>query len=160
MCNKKVLWVIILWFAIIFGFVLEQETIIQKGGEVLLNVKPYDPRDLLRGDYINLTYDINTIPKERFRRTSDSYVYVLLKTDENNVAHYSSYTYKKPKSGLFIKGKTTGNFWNDKMGVKYGIESYFIKQKTGYEIEKRLARGGLARVRINKSGRAKIVELL
>ncbi|PDQ18064.1 hypothetical protein CN311_26830 [Mesorhizobium sanjuanii] len=36
--------------------------ILRDGKEVLLKVEPVDPRDLLRGDYISLGYDISRIP--------------------------------------------------------------------------------------------------
>ncbi|MET2826439.1 GDYXXLXY domain-containing protein [Mesorhizobium shangrilense] len=36
--------------------------ILRNGKEVLLKVEPIDPRDLLRGDYILLGYDISRIP--------------------------------------------------------------------------------------------------
>ncbi|UVK36591.1 GDYXXLXY domain-containing protein [Mesorhizobium sp. AR10] len=36
--------------------------ILRDGKEVLLKVEPIDPRDLLRGDYIILSYDISRIP--------------------------------------------------------------------------------------------------
>ena len=36
--------------------------ILRDGKEILLKVEPIDPRDLLRGDYIVLSYDISRIP--------------------------------------------------------------------------------------------------
>lgn len=36
--------------------------ILRNGKEVLLKIEPVDPRDLLRGDYIILGYDISRIP--------------------------------------------------------------------------------------------------
>jgi uncharacterized membrane-anchored protein len=36
--------------------------ILRNGKEVLLKIEPVDPRDLLRGDYIVLGYDISRIP--------------------------------------------------------------------------------------------------
>ncbi|RRI02338.1 hypothetical protein EH240_12815 [Mesorhizobium tamadayense] len=36
--------------------------ILRNGKEVVLKIEPVDPRDLLRGDYISLGYDISRIP--------------------------------------------------------------------------------------------------
>ncbi len=36
--------------------------ILRNGAEVLLKVEPVDPRDLLRGDYVSLGYEISRIP--------------------------------------------------------------------------------------------------
>ena len=45
------------------GWMIAGRTAILRGGhEVLLKVQPVDPRDLLRGDYVWLGYDISTIP--------------------------------------------------------------------------------------------------
>ena len=38
--------------------------LLRNGQEVLLKVEPVDPRDLLRGDYVRLGYEISRIPVE------------------------------------------------------------------------------------------------
>lgn len=46
----------------ILGYMIEgRASILRSGTEVLLKTAPVDPRDLLRGDYVILTYDISTI---------------------------------------------------------------------------------------------------
>lgn len=42
--------------------IASRAAILRNGKEVLLNLEPVDPRDLLRGDYIVLGYDISRIP--------------------------------------------------------------------------------------------------
>jgi uncharacterized membrane-anchored protein len=47
----------------ILGSMIEgRASILRSGTEVLLKTAPVDPRDLLRGDYVVLSYDISTIP--------------------------------------------------------------------------------------------------
>jgi uncharacterized membrane-anchored protein len=47
----------------ILGSMIEgRASILRSGTEVLLKTAPVDPRDLLRGDYVILSYDISTIP--------------------------------------------------------------------------------------------------
>ena len=36
--------------------------VLRSGTEVLLRIQPVDQRDLLRGDYVSLRYDIDRIP--------------------------------------------------------------------------------------------------
>ena len=36
--------------------------ILRDGREIVLKVEPVDPRDLLRGDYVRLCYEISSIP--------------------------------------------------------------------------------------------------
>ena len=48
---------------VILGSMIEgRASILKSGTEVLLKTAPVDPRDLLRGDYVVLSYDISTIP--------------------------------------------------------------------------------------------------
>ena len=51
----------IFWLIIIGGFVAYQEFTLKTGQEVLLKVQPVDPRDLFRGDYVVLRYDITRV---------------------------------------------------------------------------------------------------
>jgi uncharacterized membrane-anchored protein len=47
----------------ILGYLVESRAAILRGGsQVLLKSIPVDPRDLLRGDYVILSYDISSIP--------------------------------------------------------------------------------------------------
>ena len=61
--NKKNLFVIIaiFWLVIIGGFVAYKEFTLKTGDEILLKTLPVDPRDLFRGDYVILRYEIGTI---------------------------------------------------------------------------------------------------
>lgn len=42
--------------------IASRAAILRNGQEVLLKVEPVDPRDLLRGDYVSLGYDISAVP--------------------------------------------------------------------------------------------------
>ena len=63
--KKLVLAAIVLALAQI-GFlswmIAGRAAILRNGQEVLLKVEPIDPRDLLRGDYVRLGYEIRNVP--------------------------------------------------------------------------------------------------
>lgn len=42
--------------------VADRMQILREGTEVILQTQPVDPRDLLRGDYVVLRYDISQLP--------------------------------------------------------------------------------------------------
>jgi uncharacterized membrane-anchored protein len=42
--------------------ILARAAVLRDGREILLKVEPVDPRDLLRGDYVRLGYEISRIP--------------------------------------------------------------------------------------------------
>ena len=119
----------IFWLVIIFGFIAFKEFTLQTGEEVLLKPRPIDPRDLFRGDYVILTYEIstldaNTLQKDVTEFKQDDKVYVSLnKVDNYGVA--SGVYINKPKDGLFIKG-TVKDVQGSRLNIEYCIKNYFF----------------------------------
>lgn len=152
--------VVSLWLSIISIFVITQEYTLRTGKEVLLRTVPVDPRDLLRGDYVILNYEISQIPKYAKYDYNET-VYVLLKTNNKNIAGVKQVLYKKPEKGLYLEGKigtcpSTIPFFRGGKCIGYGIESYFVKEGSGRELEKSLSDGALVKVAIDKNGKAKV----
>src|SRR4029077_13511649 len=55
--------VVALLQTIVLGYWIESRAaILAYGTDVLLKTAPVDPRDLLRGDYVTLNYDISRVP--------------------------------------------------------------------------------------------------
>lgn len=158
---RKYAYIIIsLWLFLICVFVMRNEYILQTGREVLLKTVPVDPRDLLRGDYVILNYEISQYPMDRNYNFNDT-VYVLLRTNNKNIASIKSVVKYKPENELFLKGKighcaSTIPFFRGGKCVEYGIESYFVKEGTGLKLEKDLRNGALVKVAIDKNGNAKV----
>lgn len=74
---KSVVSVIIFWTVLLFGFVLTKEYTLSEGEEILLKIAPKDPRDLFRGDYVVLTFDINEIDLSTVQPLYDEYGYEM-----------------------------------------------------------------------------------
>ncbi len=156
--KKIVLGIIIFWTAILAIFILSNASPLFVGREVLLKTVPVDPRDLLRGDYVTLSYEISAPQNLKTDNLkSDSTVYVVLKVDEDNVATVDYVNSEVPHNEFFIKGKVR-NKWRAR--VEYGIESYFVKEGSGRVLERKLAKGAFAKVVIDKNGKAKIKGLV
>jgi len=87
--NKKIfLGIGILWIIIILGFVAFKEFTLKTGEEVMLKTMPVDPRDLFRGDYVILSYeignlDIGSLPTNSANFRVNDQVYVALIKEEN-----------------------------------------------------------------------------
>jgi uncharacterized membrane-anchored protein len=128
----------------------QRECVLRTGKTVYLRTIPVDPRDLFRGDYVRLRYEISNIECEKMQdglkslivsneyrdKNKDKKVYAILEIDEDNIANVVSVTDKKPEKGkLFIRGRVErlGNF----LFVRYGIEAYFMQQGTGKDLERR-----------------------
>ena len=153
--GKSIFCIIIGWSAVIIALVLYNIFPLLMGKEVLLEIRPVDPRDLLRGDYVTLDFNISHYGQYRLPYRD---INVILKTDENNVAEIAFVTQDNDKSlekELYLKGTVTRN------RIKYGIESYFVKEKTGREIERKInsSSKSYARVKIAPNGKAKVIGL-
>lgn len=79
------------------------------GTRVLLRTEPVDPRDLFRGDYVQLTYGITNLDidqlgaREDFRRNER--VYVLLQREADGTYRPTALRTIGPASGTYIQGR-------------------------------------------------------
>jgi len=66
MRTKLIIAAILIQFLVLGWMACEREWIVRNGPTVWLRTAPIDPRDLFRGDYVTLGYEISTIPAEKF----------------------------------------------------------------------------------------------
>jgi uncharacterized membrane-anchored protein len=162
MIHKKFLLIGLFWLLIFGGFIGAKEYTLQTGKEILLKTRPVDPRDLFRGDYVVLSYDISsidlaTINSDRSIFNPGEEVYVSL-DDQGGCARPIKIDSVSPKDGIFMKGKINTVYGNN-LTIEYGIESYFVPEGKGREIESK--RGQLVvRAAADKSGNSAIKSLL
>ena len=121
------------------------------GKSVILKTQPVDPFDLLRGQYLIINYEINTIDLPTEAKEGDT-VYVSLKEGTDKLWHADKISLNKPENDVFIKG-TAKQRWQG-IGVEYGIEQYF------FERDAHIPRMDSVKVKVDGSGQARIVELL
>ncbi len=163
--------------ALIQTFVLswmvwDRAILLREGREVRLAVVPVDPRDLLRGDYVILSFNISRIDTlqidvdRRFSRGNP--IYVGLAKSENGQWDVISATHQRPQVNsdiVFIKGKVTSVSKSQNasqlLTIKYGMEKYFIPEGDGPRLEKLRSEKILSIVAaISDSGEAGIKALL
>lgn len=133
---------------------------------ILLRVVPVDPRDLFRGDYVNLSYEISRPPSgpSEGLQTSPALtdrrdwqgreVYVTLAPDADGEHYHASRfsTAVPPPRTLFIAGTVT-----DRFRITYGIESYFVEEGEGKKYEEAIREHRLsAEVAVNSKGQAQL----
>jgi uncharacterized membrane-anchored protein len=122
----------------IVGLAAGRELTLGTGHEVILRTAPRDPRDLLRGDYVVLGYEISTI--EDFRAvglglTPGETVYVRLIESGGRWAAYGIDRRPTDKLDTTIRGIVT-RATDDQILVTYGIEQFFVPEGRGHEIER------------------------
>ncbi len=139
--------VALLWMA------LSREYIVQTGEVIKIQTAPIDPRDLFRGDFVRLEYDLSVLPASLLdvyladqELKKGQVVYVTLQKDSRGLVMPLSVSDTKPNGNkLYMKGRLTRNWAKNKYGsstleLKYGIEQYFVEQGRGIDIENRRGR--------------------
>lgn len=154
--NKAFIIIGVLWLVIILGFIGVKELNLSSGTEVLLKTQPVDPRDLFRGDYVILTYEISRLDVPPSVAEGDT-VYVPLDLVEGYGVSRAVQT-TKPE-GLFIKGEVE-SVYSSTARISYGIESYFVPEGEGLELERARGDDLEVRVAIDNSGNAIIKDVI
>lgn len=130
--------------------IIGRAAILQNGKEIVLKTAPVDPRDLLRGDYVRLGYDITSIPTNsitdigsRDVTGEDEPIYVLLKKQPDGLWTLQSASFTQPAAPAspdeaVIRGAVRGG-WNlgpdTSVMAEYGIERYYVPEGEGLAIE-------------------------
>jgi uncharacterized membrane-anchored protein len=151
---------------ILLGMAVQPLLTLFWGQEILLETRPFDPRDIFRGDYVNLSYQIEEVPIEKFpakllslsENTNEKTDYrkvqkvygVLKETNGYMVIDYI--TLEKPKDKIFIKGNLpvyNAFLYRDKNSnypvfVNFGLDKYFVPENTGTELEDASRQGKIA----------------
>lgn len=129
----------------------DRVSLIKHGREIALQVIPIDPRDVFRGEYVILGYDISQIDmpagasvdhNDKFVRGSNVYVTLQQGADGAWVSKSVSAAYPSnvATSEVVLKGSVRSRFQHTAEGgtsvaIRYGIESYFVPEGTGKALE-------------------------
>lgn len=157
----------------VLGWMIESRAgILRSGEEILLKTAPVDPRDLLRGDYVILAYDVSTIPAalitgDRPDGSGWQVMQVRLKPGADGfwTVAEASFGALAPAEGSVVLQTQRFYFYGavdvgDSLRVDYGIERFYVPEGEGKEIETGRNEGDVAVVvRVGKAGRGQIREL-
>lgn len=162
--NKKKIFIAIglFWLVVIGGFIGVKEYTLRSGAIVMLKTMPVDPRDLFRGDYVILRYEMSNIQLNKIEHDAKNYesgsmVYIELALEDSVFKPIKIYS-QLPKDKLSIKGVVKNSSENF-ISVEYGIESYFVPEGKGKDIERKMGKNVEVQVAIDKSGAAVIKDL-
>jgi len=136
------------------------------GVPVLLKVVPVDPRDLLRGDYVTLSYEISNIKLDSVKNEAGSIyyndtVYVQLQKGEKywKAKAIAKAFHSTDTSNVWLKGRVERVYRNNAR-IKYGVEQFFIPEGTGHFIEQERNREKVSvEINVTRSGIGLIKQL-
>lgn len=157
---------------ILLHVVTSRAAVLRDGAEILLKTAPVDPRDLLRGDYVVLNYDIGQVPaalvqgawpEERARHA----LWVRLEAGADGfwTVREASFAVLPARQGSVVVKGVTGRFLprasDGTVGVSYGIERYYVPEGEGHAIEAARNDGRIAiAARVSAEGVAHIRALM
>jgi len=117
-----------------------RQVILDSGERVILGTRPIDPRDLFRGDYVILEYEISRIDlSEAAWNAPDAEpgqtVWVLLDTSERLARPAAVFDVDPAYDAVAIRGTV---MWasGHSVVINYGIREYFVPEGTGREVER------------------------
>lgn len=159
-------WIVVLVQVVaLLGFAGVREFTLRTGQEIVLQTVPVDPRDLFRGDYVVLSYEISRVSGCCFSAGDTAYVSLAPKGEVWQAVEASR---RRPSgNALFLRGRVlqvaqvqprpgppgSGRPSGPEIEVEYGIESYFVPEGTGRDIEESIRQaGGKAKVRVIVDG--------
>lgn len=166
MKRKLLILVLALQSAWLLGTVAIQEHALAVGQVILLNTRRVDPRDLLRGDYLILNYEVSDVPAGLFsppvnkNLVPGTRLYVALAPGSNGchqVAHASTNQFVPDPGEVLFLGKSAESWWgaSNSIHATYGIEKYYVAENTGNPTGKLTVQ-----VAVPASGHPRIKELL
>ncbi|MGA2466867.1 MAG: GDYXXLXY domain-containing protein [Thermodesulfobacteriota bacterium] len=107
--RSKFILLVLLQVVLLLGIIAYRQYWVSTGEKILLKTAPVDPRDIFRGDYINLRYDISTLDlgklgvKERFKEREK--VYVILERNPDGTFDATSASRELSAGKKFIQGR-------------------------------------------------------
>lgn len=178
--ERRNLWLAIaavaLGQAAVLGWMIwDRVALLATGREVVLEVIPVDPRSLFRGDYVVLGYDISryTLPPGTTPPAREAPFYVTLHKGVGDrwqvAAGAAQWPAQLQPGDVVIKGRVdyVSGQASDRsqeptvVGLRYGIESYFVPEGSGRELEKLVGDKKIsARIAVDGSGNAAIKGLI
>lgn len=143
------------------------------GQEVRVRVNLYDPRDLFRGNYVDLNYEFSNFHSRNFDESDkddryiDQYderardgarVYAVLKPDVNGTYSFAKFSISKPDNGVFLAGRYDGYSL-----VKYGIEQFYMSPDSAANTENEMREEDVhayAVLMVMDNGKARLKDLI
>lgn len=132
--------------AVVGWMVVERVALLKGGREIVLPIVPVDPRSLFRGDYVRLSYDVSRVPGRLLDGTvtAGEPLYVTFARQPDGsfspVAVNRSHPGVAEPDQVVLQGRLAAGRWEGRTSardlfLRYGIESYFVPEGKGLELE-------------------------
>tara|TARA_Y100000310_G_C20677743_1_gene814076 strand:- start:2044 stop:2568 length:525 start_codon:yes stop_codon:yes gene_type:complete len=153
--NKLIIFLSIFIFGFLIAIIILSWPLLT-GKTHVLATQPIDPFDVLRGQYIVISYEISRVSDIEGISEDNvgDYIYITLEKDEQGISRIKYASLQGSIDEDFIRGRIK-SVSRDIALVEYGIEQFFFERGGSFSM-----RGITVEVRISKSGQARISKLL
>jgi len=168
MTALRILIIVALQTAALGYMIYDRLSVLNSPEVITLKVKPVDPSDPFRGDYVILNYDISSIEMsevagdDKFVEGGPVYVTIAQRDGAWVVTAVNTQMPPRAEGSVVLKG-TVRNIYGTSgstLRVDYGIESFFVPQGQGKAIEDERQKGDLtADVAVDAGGRSIVKSL-
>ena len=121
--------------------VADRVRLVKTGREIILPIIPVDPRDLFKGDYVQLRFPISNIApaaqgNDLLAVAKIAFITLEQQADESwsPVQVTASYPAKVAANQIVLRARPTPG-WGAR-NVRYGIERYYVQEGKGGDLEK------------------------
>ncbi|MCB2406640.1 GDYXXLXY domain-containing protein [Hymenobacter lucidus] len=135
------------------------------GRTIVLRTTPVDPRDLLFGDYVRLTYTISQVTPQLWHGPDAPQkgqpVYVLLQPAGRAYEATGVYATEPAATAdqAILRGWVTDS-WRHGIRLRYNLERYYVPEDAGQALQKAgIRRALLVRVSVAPWGQARIAQV-
>jgi uncharacterized membrane-anchored protein len=167
----RILLIVALQTAALGYMIYDRVALLSSPNVVTLKVKPVDPSDMFRGDYVILSYDISEIftgnlgGEKQFIVGRPAYVTLEQKDGAWAPVAVNAAMPAHAPNQVVLRGDVTNAYATETsapqtLRLTYGIESFFVPQGQGKAIEDERQKGDLdADIAVTAEGRAAIKSL-
>lgn len=132
---------------VLASMVIDRVHLLKSGREITLPIVPVDPRDLFRGEYVRLGYEVGRVPVHLLEGPApgaNQAFYVLLEKRADGAWAPARISHAMPRESspdrIALKARTrhgwpSASGANATVAVRYGIESYFVPEGQGPRLE-------------------------
>jgi uncharacterized membrane-anchored protein len=163
---------------LLLALMASKSIVVATGITVVLRTVPVDPRELFRGDYVVLRYDIsqidltrvaNRLQKPRLQRGDAAYVVLVPSQADERQPWQAVAVFSRPptdeelaeygRDALSLQASVVRH-QGSLLDLEYGIESYFVPEGEGHVLEREAGKGLRVEVKVDRRGRAVIQRVL
>lgn len=159
--KKKIFIFTALSLQVIFllGMIAYHSLKLKSATVVMLKTVPVDPVSLFRGYYVDLNYEISTLPFELLKGCDEETLkngqelFVQLEKKGESWEAVGVYCRKPPEDVLYLRARVNNPYYyyypddqirNRPLRLEYGIESFFLNESKAKEVDEANRRAGVS----------------